>query len=265
MLGRERKCHAHSEEAIAAARESVDREIEAHAHDALGRLELGTGRAQESITHLERVRELAGRAGGGTAYLQWRPDLIEAYVRTKRHSDAAAELAAFESLKATGLGPWATAAIARCRGLLADEETFDDAFAEALRLCTDEVSPFERARTELVYGERLRRAGRRLDSREQLRSALDQFERLGASSWAERAREELRASGETARKRDPALVDELTPRELEIALQVADGGTNKEVAARLFLSPKTVELHLGRVYRKLGIRSRTELARLMPG
>jgi DNA-binding NarL/FixJ family response regulator len=74
----------------------------------------------------------------------------------------------------------------------------------------------------------------------------------------------LRASGETARKRDPALVDELTPREFEIALQVADGGTNKEVAPRLFLSPKTVELHLGRVYRKLGIRSRTELARLMP-
>ena len=186
-------------------------------------------------------------------------------MRTKRLPEAAAELAAFEKFEDTGLGPWATATLARSRALLADEGVLDDGFAEALRLCTDSVSPFERARTELVYGERLRRAGRRLDSREQLRAALDEFERLGASSWAERAREELRASGETARKRDPALVDELTPRELEIALQVADGGTNKEVAARLFLSPKTVELHLSRVYRKLGIRSRTELARLMPG
>ena len=264
VLGRDEACRAHAAEAVA-TRAQADVEIEAHALDALGRLELGQGCAQESIHRFERVREFAGVAGGGTPYLRWRPDLIEAYARTNRQAEAARELAALESLKASGLGPWASAAIARCRGLLADEETFAEAFAEALRLCTDSVSPFERARTELVYGERLRRAGRRLDSREQLRSALDQFERLGASSWAERAREELRASGETARKRDPALVDELTPRELEIALQVADGGTNKEVAARLFLSPKTVELHLGRVYRKLGIRSRTELARLMPG
>ena len=160
--------------------------------------------------------------------------------------------------------PLGTAATSRSRALLADEGSLDEGCRGAER-STDSVSPFERARTEVVSGERLRRAGRRLDSRAQLREALDEFERLGASSWAERAREELRASGETARKRDPALVDELTPRELEIALQVADGGTNKEVAARLFLSPKTVELHLSRVYRKLGIRSRTELARLMPG
>ena len=263
VLGRVDACRAHVAEAVA-KRAPDDELIKAHALDALGRLELGAGRAQESIPSFERVRELAGSRAGGTPLLRWRPDLIEAYVRTKRLPEAAAELAAFEKFENTGLGPWATATLARSRALLADEDVLDDGFAEALRLCTDSVSPFERARTELVYGERLRRTGRRLDSREQLRAALDEFERLGASSWAERAREELRASGETARKRDPALVDELTARELEIALQVADGGTNKEVAARLFLSPKTVELHLSRVYRKLGIRSRTELARLMP-
>jgi DNA-binding CsgD family transcriptional regulator len=263
-LGREDDCRAHAAAAIEAVGERPDWEIETHALEALGRLELGAGRARECIVHLERARELAGRVGGGTAYLQWRPDLIEAYVRTNQLSEAGAELATFEGFEATGLGPWARATIARCRGLLAGEDDFDEAFTEALSLCTDAVSPFERARTELLYGERLRRTGRRLDSRDHLRAALDEFERLGASGWADRAREELRASGETARKRDPALVDELTPRELEIALQVADGGTNKEVAARLFLSPKTVELHLGRVYRKLGIRSRTELARLMP-
>ena len=263
VLGRVDDCRAHVAEAIA-TRAPADTVVEAHALDAIGRLELGAGRAQESIPCFERVREIAGSAAGATPLLRWRPDLIEAYVRTKRLPEAAAELAAFERLEDTGLGPWATATLARSRALLADEGSLDDAFAEALSSCTDSVSPFEHARTELVYGERLRRAGRRLDSRAQLRASLDEFERLGASSWAERAREELRASGETVRKRDPALVDELTPRELEIALQVADGGTNKEVAARLFLSPKTVELHLGRVYRKLGIRSRTELARLMP-
>ena len=254
-----------SAEALA-TRAPADVLVEAHALDALGRLELGAGRCPrvDSLLSSESA-SLREAPRGGTPHLRWRPDLIEAYVRTKRLPEAAAELAAFEKFEDTGLGPWATATLARSRALLADEGVLDDGFAEALRLCTDSVSPFERARTELVYGERLRRAGRRLDSREQLRAALDEFERLGASSWAERAREELRASGETARKRDPALVDELTPRELEIALQVADGGTNKEVAARLFLSPKTVELHLGRVYRKLGIRSRTELARLMPG
>jgi DNA-binding CsgD family transcriptional regulator len=263
VLGRGDDCRAHSAEAVE-SRAPGDAVIEAYAFDALGRLELGAGRAADSIPRFERVREFAGSAAGGTPYLRWRPDLIEAYVRAKRLPEAAAELAAFGKFEATGLGPWAAATLARSRALLADEGVVDDAFAEALRLCTDTVSPFERARTQLLYGERLRRAGRRLDSRAELRAALEEFERLGTSSWAERAREELRASGETVRKRDPALVDELTPRELEIALQVADGGTNKEVAARLFLSPRTVELHLGRVYRKLGIRSRTELARLMP-
>ena len=263
VLGRVDDCRAHSAEAIA-TRAPADELIEAHALDALGRLELGAGHARESIPCFERVREFAGSVAGATPMLRWRPDLIEAYVRTKQVPEAEAELATFERFEDTGLGPWATATLARSRALLADDGLLDDAFAAALGFCTDSVAPFERARTELVYGERLRRAGRRLDSRKQLRAALGDFESLGASAWAERTREELRASGETAHRRDPALVDELTPRELEIALQVADGGTNKEVAARLFLSPKTVELHLGRVYRKLGIRSRTELARLMP-
>jgi tetratricopeptide (TPR) repeat protein len=188
VLGRVDDCRTHAAEAVAATRASADREIEADAHDALGRLELGAGNAGESIAHFERAREFAGTVGRGIPYLRWRPDLIEAYVRAKRHAEAAAELATFESFEDTGLGPWATAAVARCRALLADEDALDDAFATALERCTDSVSPFERARTELVYGERLRRAGRRRDSREQLRAALKQFERLGASSWAERAR-----------------------------------------------------------------------------
>src|SRR5438552_1374317 len=119
--------------------------------------------------------------------------------------------------------------------------------------------PFERARTELCYGERLRRARRRAEARDQLHAALETFERLGAGPWADRARNELRATGETVH-RDRSASDELTLQELQVALKVSEGATNREAAAALFLSPKTIEAHLSRVYGKLGIRSRTELA-----
>jgi DNA-binding CsgD family transcriptional regulator len=101
----------------------------------------------------------------------------------------------------------------------------------------------------------------RVESREQLRPALERFEHLGAEPWAKRARAELRASGQTLRRREPDEEEELTPQELQIALQVAEGKTNKEVGAALFLSPKTIEFHLGRVYRKLGISARGQLIR----
>ena len=107
----------------------------------------------------------------------------------------------------------------------------------------------------------MRRARRPSDARESLRSALETFERLAATPWAERARAELRASGETARRREPSATEQLTPQELQVALVVAQGATNREAGAALFLSPKTIEAHLGRIYRKLGVRSRTELAR----
>ncbi len=120
---------------------------------------------------------------------------------------------------------------------------------------------FATARTRLAYGERLRRSGRRIDARVQLNQALGVFERLEAVPWAERARSELRATGERVRARGPATSEELTPQELQVAMLVAGGKTNREVGAQLFLSPKTIEWHLGHVYRKLGIRSRAELAR----
>jgi DNA-binding NarL/FixJ family response regulator len=113
----------------------------------------------------------------------------------------------------------------------------------------------------LAFGTRLHRARRRVDARRKLRAALKTFDRLRAEPWAERARAELRAAGAIKRERvgDP---DELTAQEARVALAVARGATNREVAAELFLSPKTIEFHLGRVYRKLGIHSRTELAAL---
>ena len=119
---------------------------------------------------------------------------------------------------------------------------------------------FQHARTYLAYGERLRRAQRRRDARVQLRAAAEIFDRLDARPWAERARAELRASGETlARGGDGG--EQLTPQELQIALLVSEGRTNAEVGRAVFLSTRTVEFHLSRTYRKLGVASRTELTR----
>jgi DNA-binding CsgD family transcriptional regulator len=152
----------------------------------------------------------------------------------------------------------AGALAARCKGLLAGEDAFEQAFREALQLHA-EHDAFGLARTRLCYGERLRRAGRRIDARAQLRAAHDEFERLGARPWTRRAAAELRATGERLGRREARTGEELTAQELQVALQAAEGKTNKEVGAALFLSPKTVDFHLRRVYRKLGLRSRAEL------
>jgi DNA-binding NarL/FixJ family response regulator len=122
--------------------------------------------------------------------------------------------------------------------------------------------PYERARTELAFGETLRRSRRRVEAREHLRTALQGFEQLGAEHWAERAREELRASGQTARRREPSTREDLTQQELQITRLVAQGLSNREVAAQLFLSPRTIDFHLRNVFRKLGVTSRMQLAQL---
>jgi DNA-binding CsgD family transcriptional regulator len=155
--------------------------------------------------------------------------------------------------------------MARARGVLADGDDFAPHFDEALAQHDRADIPFERARTELAYGERLRRRKARAEARDHLRVALDIFERLGAKQWAERARGELRVGGGATPGKEVPLADILTPHELQVALIVARGATNKEVAASLFVSPKTVEHRLGQIYRKLEIRSRTELTRMLSG
>jgi DNA-binding NarL/FixJ family response regulator len=145
--------------------------------------------------------------------------------------------------------------------MLADEPDADAAFEEALRLCDGAKWPLDRARCQLAHGEHLRRIGQRVAARVQLRSALEGFERIGAAAYAERTRHELRATGETLRSRTGDEPAQLTAQELQIALLVARGATNREAAASVFLSPKTVEKHLSNAYRKLGLRSRSELAR----
>jgi DNA-binding CsgD family transcriptional regulator len=151
----------------------------------------------------------------------------------------------------------------RCRALVTHPpEAKQRLLSEALAFHNRDPRPFDRARTLLLTGEHLRRRRRRAEARVPLRTALDAFEQLGAFPWSERARRELRATGQTVRRRDDASLTELTLQERRVAGLVAEGATNREVAAQLFLSPHTVEYHLRNVFTKLGISSRAELFRL---
>jgi DNA-binding CsgD family transcriptional regulator len=195
------------------------------------------------------------------ATVQWGPDLIEAYVEIGSPAEAEAALAVFETQAQRTGRMWALATAARCRGLLASERGFVAEFEKALALHDRTPTPFERARTELSYGQRLRRAGLRRKSRDLLHAAYATFERLGAEPWTRRTATELRATGERVRPIKGSAAEHLTAQELQVALIVAEGATNREAAAQLFLSPKTIEFHLSHIFRKLGLRSRTELAR----
>jgi DNA-binding CsgD family transcriptional regulator len=222
----------------------------------LALLELGLGRVERAIEELERVPPKQPRAR--PADLPGAQLLVEAYARAGRLGEAREALERFERALARRPRPAGLALAARCRGIVAPEEEFERHFADALRHHSPHES-LRRARTELCLGERRRRAGRRVQARRSLRAALATFERVGARPWADRARRELEAAGDGPAER----VGELTPRELQVARAVASGARNREVGAALYLSPKTVEYHLGKVFRKLGVRSRTELAHLL--
>jgi DNA-binding CsgD family transcriptional regulator len=145
------------------------------------------------------------------------------------------------------------------RALLADDQDAGAVFEDAL--ARDLTSwPLARARLQLSFGEWLRRQRRSLESRGPLRAARDAFEALGVGPWAERARQELRASGESSRRRTPDKLDELTAQELQIVQMAAGGLSNREIGQRLYLSHRTVESHLYRVFPKLGVSSRAQLA-----
>ena len=231
----------------------------AYAASAAGLLELSLGRADAAIRALEPLA--TGGAGNNLSPIvnQWLPELIESYVRAGRATEAFPALARLEAAARTAHGSLIRALAARSRGLLAPATTLDLHFGEALRLHGQTTVPFERARTELCYGERLRRARRRSEAAIHLRSALATFERIGATPWADRARRELGPLDRSARGAG-GVTDLLTPHELAVASLVRRGATNREAASALFVTPKTIEYHLAAIYRKLGVRSRTELA-----
>jgi RNA polymerase sigma factor (sigma-70 family) len=188
------------------------------------------------------------------------PELIEAAVRV-----GAFELAAethrrlAERSRASGTD-WALGVAARSHALLAQGRRPGDLYLEAIeRLARTRVA-VDLARAHLLYGEWLRRQRRRLDARNELRIAHEMFTRFGMEAFAERARVELLAGGERARERTVETLDQLTPQESQVARLAAQGNTNREIAAQLFISPSTVDYHLHKAFRKLHVKSRTQLA-----
>jgi DNA-binding CsgD family transcriptional regulator len=257
-LGRAEACREHAHETLAETAPRGLAFFRLWAFDALAELELGLGDVQAAVTWLEEKAQLMAERGIEDPDTSPVPELVEALVRLDRAAEAKQRLEAFAKVAEDKGQPWSLARLARARGLL--ETTGDAHYAEALRQHARTPDRFEEARTQLCYGEALRRARRRVAARDPLRAAVEGFDALGAAPWAERARRELQASGESVRRRDPLTLDALTPRELQVALVLADGHTIREAAAKLFLSPKTVDHHLQHVYRKLAIDSRGALA-----
>jgi DNA-binding CsgD family transcriptional regulator len=192
------------------------------------------------------------------------PELIEAAVRTGRTAVAREALERLSAMTAIEGSDWAKGLEARSRALLSEGQEAEHRYAEAVeRFGRTPLRP-DLARAHLLYGEWLRRQLRRGDARHQLRAAYDMFAVIGAEAFAERARRELHATGEKVRKREVDTHNQLTPQEEHIARLARDGRTNPEIAAELFISARTVEWHLRKVFTKLGITSRRELHDALP-
>jgi class 3 adenylate cyclase/tetratricopeptide (TPR) repeat protein len=259
LEGRTEECRAHAAEALLLSETYGMALYKAWSMVALGQLELGLGRPEEALNHLTECEAFLAEVSISDPDLSPAPDIVDALVRLGRVAEAKKVADRFEPAATEKGQPFALALAARAKALVADDRSYVMAFEAAMRHHEDTTDTFEGARTELYFGERLRRARRRVDARRHLRAALKAFDQLGAAPWAERALAELEASGETARVRDDRYRQQLTPQELQVAMTLADGTTTKEAAARLYLSPKTVEYHLRHVYDKLEIRSREEL------
>ena len=261
-LGRAEDARKHAGESVALCQAQGAPATAIYGYQALGLLELGLGNLEAARDQgLAAERSFGETEGDEPGVARYAPDLLEVLWRLGSQDEVPPRLEELARQADTPLHTWAQAIVERIRGLMAPDDEVDEHFARALELHGKTRQPFETARTQLLHGERLRRAKRRADARTPLGHALQVFERLGAEPWAERARAELRATGGPTGSAAPAIAtDELTAQELQIALQVAQGRTNREVAAALFLSAKTIEYHLGSIYRKLGIRRRGELA-----
>ena len=226
---------------------------------ARGLLDLGLGRFDAAA---DRLADAAAASPGW-----WRglPDLVEAAVRAGRTADAQRAADRYARWAEHTGQEWARAIVLRCRALVASGDDAAELFAEAAALHRmDGAHPFDCARTDLLHGEWLRRARRRSEARGPLRAAADAFAEMGALPWAERARAELRATGETrpATGAAPDQLAELTPQELQVVRLAAAGLSNRDIAAQLFLSPRTVGYHLYKAFPKLGVASRSQLVRL---
>ncbi|MEZ0580957.1 AAA family ATPase [Nocardioides sp. MH1] len=213
------------------------------------------GQPTTALHHLERIGLPAVRRMAAV-------DRLETALRAERPDLARTWLEELESFAAASGAPAAVAVAEHGRALLADADEAEEHYELAIAAHADSLRRPDRARTELAYGEHLRRARRRVDARSHLRTALTLLDELGARPWSDRAAQELRASGETARRRHASTATELTAQERNVTALVRQGLSTKDVAAQLFVSPRTVDFHLRNVFAKLGVTSRAELAAL---
>ncbi|MGN9792804.1 LuxR C-terminal-related transcriptional regulator [Streptomyces sp. OZ13] len=231
---------------------------------AVARTDLAAGRCAEAAARLRPLVVPGPRRGHFAVMMLAVPCFVEAAVLAGRTDGTAVAVEEFGAWAASTADPLAPAQLARCRALVAPPEEAAARYEEALAHHERAGGDFERARTLLLYGQWLRRRRRTREARGPLRDALVAFERCGARSWAERAGGELRAAGEAvAGDSGSGPLDRLTPQQRRIAHHVAEGATNREVALRLSVSTRTVDHHLRNVFALLGVRSRTELARLL--
>jgi DNA-binding CsgD family transcriptional regulator len=227
------------------------------AHWALAVLHIGASRYEDALAETDLI--CAQNVIGFPA--ETLPLAVEAAVRSGQIEKAQRALVDLESRAVPSGTPWALGLLARSRALLTDSPEAEKYFQEAIGLLQQTSVATDVGHTRLLYGEWLRRERRHIDARTQLRQAHDYFAEIGAMGFAERARVELRATGEHARKRSVETSDDLTPQEAQIARLVGQGASNREISSQLFISPRTVEYHLHKVFRKLGVKSRTQLAR----
>ena len=258
--GRVASATAYAAEALELAERHQVHVMEIWARLARADLAYGLGDVAEALGHYQGVAARLDELGLRDIDLSPVPEIVECQLRlgrTGRLADLAAEYHRRAEVKGQ---PWARARAARTTALLSADAELDPAFALALALHDATVDGYEKARTQLAYGARLRRARRRIDARAVLQPALDTFVRLGAQPWADATADELAATGASVSRPDHSPTARLTPRELQIAMLLTEGRTTREAASALFLSPKTVEYHLRNIYTKLDIGSRAELA-----
>ncbi len=223
-------------------------------------LALGRGGYEEAFD----VADAALREGFSMQSNECLPALIEAGVRIGRLEEAANALEELRIRASASGTAWALGLLSRSSALLAGDQDAETLYLDGIEHLRSTTVVADLARAHLLYGEWLRRQNRRLDARPQLRFAMGYFEAMGATAFAERARSELLATGERARRRTPETKSDLTFQEIKIARMASRGATNPEIAAQLFVSASTVDYHLRKVYRKLGVSSRRQLERALP-
>jgi len=222
----------------------------------------GVGDYQAAMTAAQSASDYPGEIVSPSWALV---ELVEAAARGGKSETAAEALRRLAEVTSASGTNWALGVEARSRALLSDDDAAERFYRESIERLGRTHIRADLARAHLLYGEWLRRRRRRVDARTQLRVAHEMLDSMGMDAFAERARRELRATGETTRKRSVAIGDEqLTAQEALIARMARDGLSNPEIAARMFISARTVQYHLRKVFAKLGIESRTQLDRVLP-